>query len=217
MVASAASPFTSCRIGNGPLRLTHRETSPASATKAKHPRSMRSPPVRATHPAPPPPPGAIAGFIPESCGSQTFPCQTASDPCRPSPARMDSTGDMQFFRHRLRQRRPDVLPDLHLAREHGDAAVLANVQPGTDFFRQRLAPSPPAAARLLRRRGRSSATDTTSNTCAPSNLKNSRRSTSKRYSRRRQSSYRSGSTQCTGSVGTAHGLSGRAKLDERLH
>src|SRR5208282_1046627 len=58
--------------------------------------------------------------------------------------------DAQLVGHTLRERGANVLPDLDLAGEDGDAAVFADMQPGADFLREWLAAAR-AATGFLRR------------------------------------------------------------------
>ena len=58
---------------------------------------------------------------------------------------------MKLFRDDLRERCSDILAHLRLARVNRDLAVFADVEPGGDVARDRLATAPtaPTAARLL--------------------------------------------------------------------
>jgi hypothetical protein len=47
------------------------------------------------------------------------------------------TGTCKFFGDALAERRPNVLPDLHLARIDRHGAVFSNVQPSSDFLGER--------------------------------------------------------------------------------
>ena len=89
---------------------------------------------------------------------------------------IEPIGNAQLLGHDLRQRRADVLADLGLAGEDGDASVFADVEPGRDVAGHGVAA--PRASGFLGASRSGSANATTSP--APSTLKKSRRGTSKR-------------------------------------
>ena len=64
----------------------------------------------------------------------------------------EANGRAQLFGHRLRQRSPDVLAYFRLAREDGNGAIFADVQPSGQFGRPRVGTECRAASGFLRAR-----------------------------------------------------------------